>query len=121
MLLQVNLHNAWLQISSCILASTFVFGNTIKVGLQFPAALHYDVNPDWDPPPRPNSVLVNLLIEVLTPTSRQFVSMSTDCGEKHCQFAHHGAAHPQGSADTMHGRRWSLRASSSCCMGVGGV
>ncbi len=28
---QVNLHNAWLQISSCILASTFVFGNTIKV------------------------------------------------------------------------------------------
>lgn len=27
---QVNLRNAWLQLSSCMLASAFVFGNSIK-------------------------------------------------------------------------------------------
>ena len=38
-MMQVNLHNAWLQISSCILASTFVFGNTIKVTLAVSVSL----------------------------------------------------------------------------------
>ena len=42
--MQVDLHNAWLQISSCLLASAFVFGNSIKTVYESVIFL-FDVHP----------------------------------------------------------------------------